>query len=258
MSRKNRAKKLNFKDEQITELQLGLINNGIATIDNTKKRKWSLHDLKTIHPLNGPQQSMFTSYFSGNHIIANGSAGTGKTFAGIFLGLCDVLSKESPQDTLIIVRSAVATRDVGFLPGTIQEKLDPYEMPYRDMVHFLTGDPKSYDKMKACGIIQFMPTSFIRGLNWDDSVILVDEVQNLTFHEVNSVITRVGEDSRLVIVGDQMQTDLYKTGHDKCGMDKFLNIARTMPDFDEIMFTKHDIIRSAFVKSWIFALEEAG
>lgn len=245
------------KDQHIQFLEDGLINNGLARIDhnNHKKKKWSIHDLNTIQPINTPQQEMFQAYFSGSHIIANGSAGTGKTLAGIYLALCDVLSKKSPQIQLIIVRSAVATRDIGFLPGDLSEKLEPYERPYKDMLHFITGKPNAYDTMKACGLIQFMPTSFIRGLNWDDAVVVVDEVQNLTFHEINSVVTRLGENSNLVIIGDQIQTDLYKTSSDKCGMDRFLEISRTMDEFEEVTFTKDDIIRSQFVKSWICTLE---
>lgn len=252
-------KSIKFKDRELKILEDGLINNGIAKSEQpNKKKKWSLHDLKSIRPINAPQQTMFESYFAGNFIIANGSAGTGKTLAAIYLALCDVLSKESRQEKLIIVRNTVATRDIGYLPGTINDKLEPYEVPYMDIVSFLTGYPFSYNSMKHSGIIQFMPTSFIRGLNWDNAVVVVDEVQNLNFHEVNSVVTRLGEDSKLIIVGDQIQTDLYKSHHDKCGMARFLDIARTVKEFDEVLFTKHDIIRSQFVKSWICALEEAG
>lgn len=257
--RKSVAKTLSPKDKQIKDLEMGLINNGFAMAENTKKRRhWSIHDLKTIKPLNEPQRAMFEAYFQDFNIIANGSAGTGKTLAALFLALNDVLSKDRPQKKLIIVRSAVATRNVGFLPGTIDEKLAPFEAPYRDILGFLTGNGNAYDSMKENGIIEFMPTSHIRGLNWDDTIVLVDEVQNLNFHELNSVITRVGDESRLIIVGDQIQTDLYTSGNDTCGMDRFLKIARSMPDdFSEILFCKEDIVRSNFVKSWIYALEEA-
>jgi len=252
-------KAIKFKDRRLKILEDGLINNGIAKSEQlSKKKKWSLHDLKSIRPINTPQQTMFESYFAGNFIIANGSAGTGKTLAAIYLALCDVLSKESPQNKLIIVRNAVSTREIGHLPGTMDEKLEPYEVPYVDIISYLTGYSSGYDSMKNSGIIQFISTSFIRGLNWDNSVVVVDEVQNLNFHEINSVVTRLGEDSKLIIVGDQIQTDLYKSHRDKCGMERFLNIARAVNEFDEILFTKHDIIRSQFVKSWICALEEAG
>jgi phosphate starvation-inducible protein PhoH len=232
MSRKRKA--TNYKSKQLKTLEDGLINNGIAISDHEKKKKWSPHDLKTITPLNTPQQTMFRSYFSGNHIIANGS----------------------PQRKIIIVRSAVATRDVGALPGDLNEKLEPFEVPYMDILHFLTGNPKAYTSMKKSGIINFISTSYIRSLTWDDAVIVVDEVQNMNFGEINSVITRVGEDSRLIIVGDQIQTDLYKTHRDKSGMEHFLNVTTQMKEFEEIVFTKNDVVRSPFVKSWITAMEE--
>jgi len=253
------AKAISPKDKKIRDLEVGLINNGFAMAENTRKRKnWTIHDLKTIKPLNEPQRAMFEAYFQDFHIIANGSAGTGKTLASLFLALNDVLSKDRPQQRVIIVRSAVATRDLGFLPGNIDEKLEPFETPYRDILGFLTGNANAYDSMKENGLIAFMPTSFVRGLNWDDAVVVVDEVQNLNFWELNSVITRVGDNSRILIVGDQIQTDLYKSSNDKSGMDKFLKIARTLPDeFSEIIFQKEDIVRSRFVKSWICALEEA-
>jgi phosphate starvation-inducible PhoH-like protein len=258
MSRKRYAKTLSKKDQDIKFLTEVLNNNGMAMTEQRKRKSWTRHDLKAIKPLNEPQRAMFQSYFEGTTaIIANGSAGTGKTLAALYLALTDVLDRQQPQERIIIVRSAVATRDIGHLPGDINEKLEPYEAPYKDIIGFLLGNYDAYDQMKEAGIIEFMPTSFIRGLNWDDAIVIVDEIQNLNFHEANSVITRVGDNTRLIIVGDQIQTDLYRSNNDKSGMDRFLRIARTMKDFDEIVFTKEDIIRSAFVKSWICALEEA-
>lgn len=258
MSRKKAAKTLSKKDQDIKFLQEVIHNNGMAMAENKKKRSWSMHDLRNIKPLNEPQRAMFESYFQGNQaIIANGSAGTGKTLAGLFLALTDVLDKNSPQERIIIVRSAVATREVGHLPGDLSEKLEPYEAPYRDIVGFLLQNSRAYDSLKEMGVIEFMPTSYIRGLNWDDAIVLIDEVQNLNFHEVNSVITRVGDNTKLLVIGDQIQTDLYKSNHDKSGMERFLKIAQNMQEFDEIVFHKEDIIRSSFVKSWICALEEA-
>lgn len=261
MQRKRNAKTLSKKDQTIKFLEEGLNHNGIAMTENRKKKSWTLHDLKRIVPLNEPQRAMFESYFQGNKaIIANGSAGTGKTLAGLFLALNDVLSKSSPQQRIIIVRSAVATRDVGHLPGDLSEKLEPYEAPYKDILTFLmaNNNPHTYDNMKEAGLIEFMPTSYIRGLNWDDAVVIIDEVQNLNFHEVNSVITRVGDNTKILVIGDQIQTDLYRSSNDKSGMKRFLDVARRMRDFDEIVFKKEDIIRSDFVKSWIYALEESG
>ncbi len=260
MSRtKNNRKALSNKAAQIKQLEEGLINNGMATNDQRKKKSWSIHDFKAITPLNEPQREMFESYLQGQHIIADGSAGTGKTFAALYLAINDVLSPHTETKRIIIVRSAVASRNVGHLPGTLEEKMEVYESPYKDMMAQLSknNNPNTYDNMKDAGLIQFMITSYIRGITWDDAVIIIDEVQNLNFHELNSVITRVGDESKLIIVGDQIQTDLYRSGNDVSGMDKFLRIASNMDEFDEIRFTKHDIIRSSFVKAWICALEEA-
>jgi phosphate starvation-inducible protein PhoH len=228
-----------------------------ARHDHRNNKKLSIHDLTPIKPLNEPQKQMFESYFTDNFIVANGSAGTGKSFCSIFLALNDVLSKDRPQKKIIIVRSAVPSREIGHLPGTEDEKLEPYEAPYKDIFAELLGRDLAYDKMKKKGIVKFVPTSFIRGLTWDDAVIVVDEVQNMTFYEINSVITRVGANSKLIVIGDQIQTDLYRRRNDKSGIEEFIRIADRMSEFDHVVFTSHDIVRSAFVKSWICALEES-
>jgi phosphate starvation-inducible PhoH-like protein len=159
---------------------------------------------------------------------------------------------------MIIVRSAVASRDIGFLPGDDAEKMEVYETPYNDIFSDLFGRPTAYEKMKKQKIVKFVPTSFVRGLTWDDAVIIIDEVQNMTFYEINSVITRVGANSKLIIIGDQIQTDLYRKKNDQSGMREFLNVVERMEGFDQVTFRPDDIVRSAFVKSWICALEEAG
>ena len=244
------------KDEKIQFLTKALKNNMAASERHNVKTKRTIHDLKAIKPLNQPQQRMFESYFTGNYIIANGVAGTGKTFAAIYLGLNDVLSAKSPQKKIRIVRSVVPSREVGFLPGDIHEKLEPYELPYKDIFSELLGGYREYDLMKGYNQVEFISTSFVRGLTWDNSVIIIDEVQNLNFHEINSIVTRVGNDSKLIVVGDNFQTDLYKSNRDLSGMEKFIKVAAKVPMFDEITFLTEDIIRSEFVKSWICALEE--
>lgn len=238
---------------------LELIQNDLDAANTYEDQKTlSIQDLKSIKPLTDPQKQMFESYFSGNYILANGSAGTGKTYTAIYLGLLDVLSKKEKQNNLIIVRSAVSSRDIGFLPGTELEKLEPYETPYRDIFADLFSRQTAYDKMKRQKIVRFTPTSFVRGLTWDNAVIIIDEVQNMTFYELNSVITRVGINSKLIIIGDQIQSDLYRKPNDSSGMEDFIKVVDMMEEFDHIKFTQHDIVRSKFVKSWICALEESG
>lgn len=250
-------KALTKKDRKLEFLETGLKQNGMAVLEHKKQKKWTIHDLKKIIPLNTPQQDMLRSYFEGNNIIANGSPGTGKTLIAMYLALNDVLSSSQPQEKIIIVRSAVPSREIGHLPGTKEEKLEPYEDPYRDIFGFLFGNKNAYDNMKASKMVEFMPTSFLRGLTWDDAVIVIDEVQNLNFHEIHTTITRTGDNSRILVIGDQGQNDLYKQHQDKSGMGKFLSIARTMPQmFDEIIFTRRDIVRNDLVKDWICALED--
>jgi phosphate starvation-inducible PhoH-like protein len=229
-----------------------------AIKDYKETKRLTFNDLKAIKPLNAPQRQMFESYFYDNFILANGSAGTGKTYAAIYLGLTDVLTKKSKQTHMIIVRSAVASRDIGFLPGTDEEKMEPYEAPYRDIFADLFGRETAYDKMKKQKLVKFMASSFVRGLTWDNAVVIIDEIQNMTFYEINSVITRLGANSKLVIIGDQIQTDLYRKANDKSGMSDFLKVVERMDNFDEVTFTSADIVRSAFVKSWICAMEDAG
>lgn len=238
---------------------MSIVETDIEALNDYKESKrLSIQDLKVIKPLTAPQQQMFESYFSGNHILANGSAGTGKTLASIYLALNDVLSKTSKQNELIIVRSAVPSRDIGFLPGTNEEKLEPYEIPYKDIFADLFGRYTAYDKMKKQGIVKFIPTSFIRGLTWDNAVIVVDEIQNMTFPEINSVVTRVGTNTKVIVIGDQIQSDLYRKRNDLSGMTDFMTVVNSMNIFDQITFTQHDIVRSAFVKAWICAVEDSG
>lgn len=217
----------------------------------------SFFDLKRVQPMNHPQKQMTKSYFNGYNIFADGSAGTGKTYYAMYLALRDILDKNTKQDKIVIVRSAVSSRDIGFLPGSELEKLEPYERPYKDIIEDLTNGKKTcYDKMKEKGEIQFMPTSFVRGLTWDNAVVIVDEIQNMNFHEINSIMTRMGQNTRIICAGDLVQTDLYKSKNDSTGISTFVRVVKSMPNFDVVNFTQNDIIRSDFVKSWICALED--
>lgn len=242
------------KDRQIEFLEDALIHNGEAA--KQPKKRFTLHDLKTIRPMSTGQEIMFNSYFSGKHIVASGSAGTGKTYAALYLALTDVLNSESKQDKIIIVRSAVATRDIGFLPGSILEKLMAYEEPYKDIMKDLLRKNTAYDDMKELDKLSFMSTSYVRGLTWDNAVIILDEVQSMTFHEINSVVTRLGKNSRLIICGDIGQNDLVTKKSEQSGFNRMIEVTNRMDDFDTINFTRNDIVRSKFVKSWICACED--
>jgi len=233
---------------EIDTLTMALTLNGKAIEEGPKRKSWSYHDIKTIKPLTPTQEEMFQSWYSVQHLVAHGSAGTGKTFISTYLAIQDVLSKI--QQKIIIIRSAVPTRNVGFLPGSLEEKVAMYEQPYQDILFELIGKPSTYQDMKAAGTIEFMTTSFIRGLTWDNAIIIVEEFQNMSFHEINSVLTRVGQNSRIILAGDISQTDLFNDN----GAQKTMNILCKMKEFDCVKFTEHDIVRSDFVKSWITAV----
>lgn len=255
MGRKARRQK-HHRDNELRYLQEVISQNGAAMSEGPQKKSWSHHDLKKIRPLTENQRTLFKQYFSGAQVCAYGSAGTGKSYIALWLALNDILSESKEHNRLVIIRSAVATREVGHLPGTLEEKIALYELPYKDILGDLFGKSATYDDMKKAGIIEFMPTSFIRGLTWNDAIVVVDEGQNMTFHEINSIITRLGDNTRLIFTGDLVQTDLNKNTRDKCGMDRFLKVIENMKEFSTIQFTPEDIVRSKLVKSWIMASEQ--
>lgn len=226
-----------------------------ARIEGPKKKKWSEHDIKNITPITEPQRDMAQCYYQGSNICGYGSAGTGKSYCAIALAIRDIISKSTTHNKLILVRSNVATRDVGYLPGTLEEKMEVYEAPYIDILADLFGRGTTYQDMKAANMIQFMPTSFVRGLTWNDAIVIVDEAQNMTLHEINSVMTRIGENSRIIIIGDCIQTDLRKNKFDVSGFDKAINIFKNMNSFSVIEFKYDDIVRSGLVKEWIINYE---
>lgn len=234
-------------------------NNGRAMSEGAKKKKWTRHDIKTnVKPMTAKQEDMFHTYFQGNQLAVYGSAGTGKTFLALYLAMMDILDKRDQKDRIVIVRSAVPTREQGFLPGTLEEKQMHYENPYRDVLCELFHRPTTYDDMKEAGLIEFMTTSFVRGLTWDNAIVIVDEGQNMTWHEINSIMTRIGNNSRLIFTGDLVQTDLNRRLSDQTGMDQFLKVTEAMHSFAHIRFTTHDIVRSGLVKEWIETCEELG
>ncbi len=212
--------------------------------------------LEDIEPLTYTQRQVFQSYNAGNHLVLHGCAGTGKTFLSTYLGIRDVLEKVDQKQKVILVRSVVPTRDMGFLPGNMTEKTKVYETPYRDLMASMFNRGDAYDILKNKGKIEFVTTSFIRGQTWDDAIVIVDEAQNLSFQELHSVITRVGENSRIVLCGDRKQDDLTSERFkESSGLEQFLNILTLMDSFDIIDFQTDDIVRSGLVREYILACE---
>jgi phosphate starvation-inducible protein PhoH len=211
-------------------------------------------NLAEIKPLTDNQENAFHANGSNKHLLLYGVAGTGKTFLASYFALGDLLVGIAKK--IIIVRSAVTTRDQGFLPGTLQEKMALYEAPYREIFAELCGGRRDvYDLLKKKDYLEFMSTSFIRGVTFDDAIIIVDEVQNCTDHEINSILTRVGKNTRVILCGDHRQDDLKMTGkkNQVSGIENLIRIARAMNSFSLIEFSVNDIVRSGFVREYIIA-----
>ena len=216
--------------------------------------KIKLEDMEQVEPVTDNQKKAVEAYDSGDSLVLAGSAGTGKTFIALSLALEDVLDKEQPYDKLVIVRSIVPTRDIGFLPGDEEEKKDAYTGPYRSICAELFENADAWTKLKQAGTIQFMSTSFIRGMTISNAIVVLDEMQNLTFHELDSIITRVGNNCKFIMCGDYYQSDFTKET-DRTGILKFLSIIEQLRNFTVIEFGWEDIVRSDFVRDYIMTKE---
>ena len=221
-----------------------------------KAKDIRLDQLISIKPITENQKIAFKAYKDKQNLFLYGAAGTGKTFISLYLALQEVLKNDTPYDCVYIVRSAVPTREIGFLPGDEEDKTALFQVPYQNMVKFMFEMPGEkevgtlYDRLKNQGSLMFLTTSFLRGITLDNAIIIVDECQNLTFHELDTIITRVGQDSKIMFCGDFFQTDLNKN-NDKSGMVPFMKILDAMDSFANIEFTIGDIVRSGFVKEYL-------
>ena len=217
-----------------------------------------------IKPLTDNQTVVFDAYKEGKNIFAYGCAGTGKTFVALYLALRDVLDQLTPYEKVYIVRSLVSTREIGFLPGDHEDKSFLYQIPYKNMVKYMFEMPSDqdfemlYGALKTQETVGFWSTSFIRGTTMDNAIILVDEMQNLNFHELDSIITRVGENCKIIFCGDAAQTDLVKT-NERNGILEFMKIIAAMEqDFASIEFGIEDIVRSGLVRNYLLAKTTLG
>jgi len=242
------------------EQEIGI---GMSAKQMKRKKPINTSYLLDIEPLTENQTKLFNFYSEEKHLVAYGCAGTGKTFITLYNALKDVLDETTPYEKIYIVRSLVATREIGFLPGDHEDKSSLYQIPYKNMVKYMFQMPSDsdfemlYGNLKTQGTISFWSTSFIRGTTLDNAIIIVDEFQNLNFHELDSIITRVGENSKIMFCGDATQSDLVKT-NEKNGIVDFMKILNIMPSFETVEFGVEDIVRSGICKEYIIAKHELG
>jgi predicted ribonuclease YlaK len=231
---------------------------GMTAKQRKRRKPISEQYMLPIEPLTDNQKVMFDAWDADKMIYAYGVAGTGKTFVALYKALKDVLGDDTPYEKIYIVRSLVATREIGFLPGDHEDKSSLYQIPYKNMVQAMFEMPDDnsyemlYDNLKAQETISFWSTSFIRGTTLDNAIVIIDEAQNLNFHELDSIITRVGQDSKIIFCGDAAQTDLIKT-NERTGIIDFQRILQQMEEFTLIEFGIDDIVRSGLVKSYLIS-----
>jgi predicted ribonuclease YlaK len=223
-----------------------------------RKKPIDSDNMVDIQPLTPAQDKVFEEYANDKNLFLYGAAGTGKTFISLYLALKDVLNDKTPYEKVYMVRSLVSTREIGFLPGDHEDKSSLYQIPYKNMVKYMFEMPDDasfealYGNLKGQGTVSFWSTSFIRGTTLDNCIIIVDESQNLNFHELDSIITRVGQDAKIIFCGDVQQTDLVKT-NERNGVLNFMSILQTMDEFSMVEFGIADIVRSGLIKSYLIS-----
>ena len=239
------------------------IGVGLTAKQMKRKKPINMDMMRDIEPLTDNQNILFEAYAKEQNLVAYGVAGTGKTFITLYNAIKDVLDPSTPYEKVYIVRSLVATREIGFLPGDHDDKSSLYQIPYKHMVKYMFEMPSEadfnmlYGNLKGQDTIDFWSTSFIRGTTFDKTIVVVDEFQNLNYHELDSIMTRVGSQSKIMFCGDATQSDLIKQ-NERNGIVDFMQVLRIMSSVDVIEFGVEDIVRSGLVKEYILAKLEIG
>lgn len=238
----------------LTKRQRRLMEGSVKEVDTpTFKTHFRM---QRIEPLTSNQSLAMSAYRAGDNLLLVGSAGTGKTFLALAMTLQDIIAGDTPQNKVVIIRSVVPTRDMGFLPGNEAEKTAVYEAPYIGICTELFGRSDAYSILKSKGVLEFTSSSFVRGTTIKDSLVIIDEMQNMTAHELHTIITRIGENSKVFFCGDIRQNDLASKSREKSGFVDFFKVLQSMKEFTPVEFTQADIVRSSLVKSYILAREE--
>ena len=216
----------------------------------------NISNLVTVKPITDNQKVVFETWKKNKNQFLFGAAGTGKTFCALYLAMQSVLDLKTSYEKVVLVRSLIPTREIGFLPGDEEDKAALYQVPYQNMVQFMFEQPNEqsftnlYDRLKGQGTLYFLSTSFLRGLTLDNAIVIVDECQNMNFHELDTITTRIGQDSKIMFCGDFDQSDLQRT-NEKNGLHDFLRILEEMDEFNCTEFTIGDIVRSGFVRNYL-------
>jgi phosphate starvation-inducible protein PhoH len=210
-----------------------------------------------ITPLTDNQERAFRSYKQGKNMFLYGTAGTGKSFIASYLAMKDIQNLNNDLEKLIIIRSVVPSRQIGFLPGSSTDKAKEYEAPYYEIFSKLYEREDAYLALKQKKQLHFTTTSFLRGITFDNCILLLDECQNMTYQELHTVLTRVGNNCKIILCGDLRQSDLDER-NGKHDLKKIMNIVKHMNRFDFIEMTADDIVRSGFVKNFIMTSEKLG
>lgn len=239
------------RTERLTRKQKRALRQSGQTEENhTPKINFNL---KHIEPLTENQSLAFEAFNRDKCLLLHGIAGTGKSFMSLYLSLKQILDgNDSKYKKVVIVRSVVPTRDMGFLPGSTKDKVKVYEAPYQAIFTELFNRGDAYEYFKSRNLVEFISTSFIRGITLNDCIIIVDEIANCTLHELDSVITRVGRNCKIIFCGDFRQSDFTRE-HEKNGLIDFMRIVKNMKSFEFIDFTENDIVRSNMVKEYIIS-----
>lgn len=215
-------------------------------------------ELEYIRPKTENQKKTFREYANGKNLLLHGVPGSGKTFISLYLALNELMNKTSDFQKVVIIRSAQSSKGIGFLPGTAKQKMEVYETPYSTICSKLFSRSDAYQALKNKGTIEFESTSFLRGTTIDDAIIIIDEAQNLSYQELKTVLTRVGDKSKIIICGDINQDDLTSARfNEESGLKSVMKILENMPSVSKIDFEIEDIVRSGFVRQFIIAEMES-